>query len=94
VVHSFGRVPRCPEDGGHGARRRAITEKNGGALGAAKFREETSKKQTARREPHCCGAQCKEPTAVATRGILRRLRSQPGHRGGSLVAKRPLKGRR
>ena len=44
-----GRCQRCGV--GH------AREKNGGARGAAKFREETSKKQKRGQRPHCCGAQ-------------------------------------
>jgi hypothetical protein len=42
---------------GGGAPSRGAGKKNGGAFGAAKFREETSKKADSAAEPHCCGAQ-------------------------------------
>jgi hypothetical protein len=68
------------------ARRRAITEKMA-ALGAPpSLGRKRPRSRQRGQEPHCCGAQCKEPAGVATRVILERLGSQPGHRGGSLVA--------
>jgi hypothetical protein len=44
-------------------------QKNGGARGAAKFREETSKKQTTAARPRCCGAQSSR-SLVRMRAVL------------------------
>jgi hypothetical protein len=66
-------------------RRRA---KNGGACGAAKFREETSKKSRQRdSEPHCCGAQSRR-TIVRQQGKTSHcsIHESAGQRGDPLVA--------